>query len=84
MARIEPAEPREQKTSDGAAERRNVAAQELATEGSTASANYTKCKFCIIEGSKMREKGISLRMPVSASVAREGFKTSILPFLRLR
>ena len=28
----------------------------------------------------MRGKGISLRMPVSASVAREGFKTSILPF----
>ena len=28
----------------------------------------------------MREKGISLRMPVSASVAREGFKTSICHF----
>lgn len=39
---------KDERRSDGAAERRNVAAQELATEGSTASANYTKySKFCL-------------------------------------
>ena len=67
-----------QGTSDGC----NFGERERVTE--QVRRDYTKCKFCIIKGSEMREKGISLRMPVSASVAREGFKTSILPFLRLR